>query len=244
LTPDTLSTPEVPAVSRVDFDHYAGHYDEVIASQTRFFDGDSNYFARYKIELARQLAGDAGAVLDFGCGIGRSIPHLTALFPKAEIAGCDLSRESLSVARRQYPNFRFATMDELGADLKFDLVIASNVFHHIPPAERQAAMDYCYNRLTPNGRFVIFEHNPLNPVTQYLVKTCPFDTDAILLGMRETVARMQQARFHIEKTSYCLFFPGPLAALRPLENYLGWLPLGGQYFVCGTGAPAALQRAA
>jgi SAM-dependent methyltransferase len=231
------------AVSRVDFDHYAGHYDDVIASQTKFFDGDSNYFARYKIAIAKQLAGDARSVLDFGCGVGRSIPHLRDMFPKAEIAGCDLSRESLSVARRQYPGCRFATMDELDTGWRFDLIVASNVFHHIPRAERQAAMDYCHSRLAPGGRFVIFEHNPLNPVTQYLVKTCPFDTDAVLLGMGETVARMRQARFHVEEMRYCLFFPAPLAALRPFEPYLSWLPLGGQYFVCGSGAQA-LTRAA
>ncbi len=231
-------------MSRVDFDHFAGHYDDVIASQTRFFDSDSSYFARYKIELAKQLVGDVGAVLDFGCGIGRSIPHLTEMFPKADIAGCDLSRESLAAARQNYPSCRFATMDELGSEQKFDLIIASNVFHHIPPAERPAAMDYCHSRLAPNGHFVIFEHNPINPVTQYLVKTCPFDTDAILLNMRETVARMKQAHFNVDETSYCLFFPGPLAALRSFEKYLGWLPMGGQYFVCGSGAPAALKRAA
>ena len=223
-------------MSRVDFDQFAGHYDDVIASQTKFFDSDNGYFARYKIELARQLVGEVDAVLDFGCGIGRSIPHLTAMFPKADIVGCDLSRESLTVAQREYPRGRFVPMDELGTEQKFDLVIASNVFHHIPPAERQAAMHYCYERLTPGGRFVIFEHNPLNPVTQYLVKTCPFDTDAVLLNMRETVARMQQAQFHVDETRYCLFFPGPLAALRPFEEYLSWLPLGGQYFVCGSSA--------
>jgi len=34
--------------------------------------------------------------------------------------------------------------------------------------------------------------------------------------------------------SYCLFFPQQLAALRPLEKYLRWLPMGGQYFVCAS----------
>ncbi|MGA7600863.1 MAG: hypothetical protein WCB23_23885, partial [Pseudolabrys sp.] len=38
-------------VSRVDFDQYAGQYEAILAEQTNFFDGDSGYFARYKIEL-------------------------------------------------------------------------------------------------------------------------------------------------------------------------------------------------
>jgi hypothetical protein len=33
------------SVSRVDFDQCAGHYD--LTAQTNFFDGDSDYFARY-----------------------------------------------------------------------------------------------------------------------------------------------------------------------------------------------------
>jgi trans-aconitate methyltransferase len=85
-------------VSRADFDH-AGRYEAILAAQTKFFDGDSNYFARYKIMLAQQLVGQADAVLDFGCGLGRSMPHLREVFPEADIVGCDPSAESLVTAR-------------------------------------------------------------------------------------------------------------------------------------------------
>ena len=221
-------------MSRVDFDQYAGQYEDILAAQTNFFDGDSGYFARYKIELAQQLAGSVSSVLDFGCGIGRSMPYLRDVFPNAEIVGCDPSAESLAIARRENPSCRFASMDELGTDAKFDLVIASCVFHHIPPQDRQMAIRYCYSRLKDGGHFIIFEHNPINPVTRHLVKNCPFDADAVLLGMRETVERMRNAHLHIDESSYCLFFPQQLSALRPFEKYLRWLPMGGQYFVCAS----------
>ena len=78
-------------MSRVDFDQYAGQYEAILAAQTNFFDGDSSYFARYKIELAQQLVGPVDAILDFGCGIGRSMPHLREVFPRADIVGCDPS---------------------------------------------------------------------------------------------------------------------------------------------------------
>ena len=45
-------------MERVDFDQYAGQYEAILAAQTNFFDGDSDYFARYKIELAQQLVGN------------------------------------------------------------------------------------------------------------------------------------------------------------------------------------------
>jgi SAM-dependent methyltransferase len=232
------------SVERVDFDQYAGRYEAILTAQTNFFDGDSNYFARYKIELARELAGNATAVLDFGCGIGRSMPHLRAVFPKADIVGCDPSAESLAIARNDNPVCRFVSMEDLGPDAKFDLVIASCVFHHIPPQDRQTAIRYCQSRLMDGGRFIIFEHNPLNPVTRHMVNTCPFDTDAILLGMSETADRMRNARLEIDQLGYCLFFPQQLSAFRPFEKYLRWLPLGGQYFVCAENPKPTLPRAA
>jgi SAM-dependent methyltransferase len=238
------SMQEAVFVSRVDFDQYAGQYEAILAAQTNFFNGDSSYFARYKIELAQQQAGHADAVLDFGCGIGRSMPYLREVFPKADIIGCDPSAESLAIARKQNPTCRFVSMDELSLEPKFDLVIASCVFHHIPPQDRQIAIRYCYSRLKEGGHFIIFEHNPINPVTRHLVKTCPFDADAVLLSMRETIARMRNEHLNIDESSYYLFFPQSLATLRPFEKYLRWLPMGGQYFVCASNPSPKLNRAA
>ena len=221
---------------KIDFDQYAGQYEALIGAQTGFFEADNSYFARYKIDRLKQLAPHAKSVLDFGCGIGRSMAHLRAAFPDAEIAGCDPSQDSLAMARRESPDCRFFSADELPAEARFDVVMASCVFHHIAPGERQEALRFCHDRLKPGGRLAIFEHNPFNPVTRRLVSTCPFDADAVLLTMAETKRRMREAGFDIAESGYCLFFPGALAALRPLENHLGWLPLGGQYFVCGVRA--------
>ena len=218
-------------MERVDFDQYAGQYEAILAAQTNFFDGDSNYFARYKIELAQQLVGNVNTVLDFGCGIGRSMPHLREVFPNAEIVGCDPSNESLAMAREQNPSCRFVSMDELGEDTKFDLVIASCVFHHIPPQDRQMAIRYCYSRLKEGGHFIIFEHNPLNPLTVHAVNTCEFDEHAKLIRAGQMLKRCSLAGFSSKLHRYRIFFPRSLRYLRPLERYLTWLPLGAQYLV-------------
>jgi hypothetical protein len=95
------------------------------------------------------------------------------------------------------------------------------------------ALGYCHERLRTGGRLFVFEHNPYNPVTRHLVNTCPFDADAVLLTRAETVALLKTAGLEPSAAAYCLFFPRLLAGLRPLETWLGWLPLGGQYFVAG-----------
>ncbi len=220
-------------MTKIDFDQYAGRYEAMIAAQTGFFNRDNDYFVRYKVERAKELTGAADAVLDFGCGVGRAMPYFRAAFPNAGIVGCDPSADSLVIARRDNPDCRFFTPDALDPTKRFDLALASCVFHHIPPAERQDALRFCHDRLKPGGHLIIFEHNPFNPVTRHLVNTCEFDADAVLLTRRETMRRMREAGFAIAATGYCLFFPEAVAALRPLEAYLHWLPLGGQYFVSG-----------
>jgi SAM-dependent methyltransferase len=193
--PFRLSLAEAVPCSQVDFDQYARQYEDILAAQTNFFDGDSGYFARYKIELAQQLTGSVSSVLDFGCGIGRSMPYLREVFPNAEIVGCDPSAESLAIARRENPSCRFASMDELGTDAKFDLVIASCVFHHIPPQDRQMAIRYCYSRLKDGGHFIIFEHNPINP------GHAPSGQELPLRRGRGTAGHARDDRTHAQRTS-------------------------------------------
>ncbi len=161
-------------MSRVDFDQYAGQYEAILAAQTNFFCGFV-YFARYKIELAQQQPGRPGHI--------RSSTSVAASAAACR-TGAKSSRKPKSSAAILLPKVlslhagrtracRFASMDELGPDAKFDLVIASCVFHHIPPQDRQTAIRYCYSRLNEGGQFIIFEHNPINPVTRHLVNTCP-----------------------------------------------------------------------
>ena len=44
-------------MTKIDFDQYAGQYEALIAAQTSFFDRDNDYFVRYKVERAKELAG-------------------------------------------------------------------------------------------------------------------------------------------------------------------------------------------
>ena len=219
-------------MDRVDFDEWSHAYDTLLAQQLRFFGADGGYFAEYKAKLARHLVGgEPRRILDFGCGIGRSVKFLQRYFPHSRVVGTDISERSLAVAREENPGTEFWPLRDLPADLPFDVVFAAGVFHHIAPGQRTDAMDSCARRLSAGGHLVVFEHNPYNPVTRYLVRSCPFDRDARLLTRRQVIGLARAAGLHVARAPYTLFFPASLSKLRRLERYLERVPLGGQYVV-------------
>jgi len=220
-------------VEEPEFDKFAKDYDQVLGSTIPDELNENTYFAEYKIALmARRLQGAAvPRILDFGCGAGRSLPFLRQYFPDSEIWGYDVSPGSLAVASGHAPGARlFSDWASLG-DTRFDGIVAANVFHHIPPADRLGALVRCRESLQPGGQMFMFEHNPYNPATRWVFERCPFDADAQMLSLATARALARQAGFSSERHAYTLFFPKPLAFLRRIEPWLERLPLGAQYYV-------------
>lgn len=223
------------------FDRYARSYDELHRDSIRAGGEEPDYFAAYKIAyIARRLGAAAReeslSILDFGCGIGNSISHLSRLFPLAQIHGCDVSGESVELAKAAHPKAQFEVLADTGlalADASMDVVMAACVFHHIAPADRARWTSELRRVVKPGGHVFIFEHNPLNPLTQKVVRDCPFDDDAILLPRRESLALLRNGGFAGAEVNYIVFFPKFLALLRPLERLLVKLPLGAQYVAHG-----------
>lgn len=221
-------------MTKVEFDEFANSYTDVTSRNTRFFEAEYDYFARYRAKIIKEIApSKTTSILDFGCGVGLSIRSLREELPNTSIVGCDPSQESLALAREREPNHQFMTAEEIPAAAQFDVISAVSVFHHIPPADRDRMLLYCRERLKPAGLMFIFEHNPYNPVTRHLVASCPVDQNAILLARRETIARFRRTGFAVVASGYFLFFPNFISMLRPLETLLRWLPFGGQYFAVG-----------
>jgi SAM-dependent methyltransferase len=114
----------------------------------------------------------------------------------------------------------------------FDLVTISAVLHHVPIAERNAVYGELHRVLRPDGRLVVFEHNPWNPVTSYVVANTPIDRGAILLPPREVATALTVGGWHGIRTSHLMFLPPRLGALATAaDRMFGWLPIGGQYAV-------------
>lgn len=219
--------------NKVDFDDYTENYNQLLKEGTSFFSSSENYFARYKVDLVRnQVHTSANKILEFGCGIGRNIPFLQQAFPLAVIMGTDISGASLQIARRDNTGVEFFLEDEnTGPTKLFDLIFVAGVFHHIPVALRAGVAKNLFNRLSPGGQLFVFEHNPFNPITRRIVNNCPYDKDAVLLKPSELKKILNESGLTIERNAYCLFVPPRLSALARMESLLGWLPLGGQYWV-------------
>lgn len=227
-----------------EFDQYANDYTDMHKASVQISGEDPAFFAAYKAKYVATQIPDARvqtlSMLDFGCGVGNTISHLREEFPVAELYGTDPSGESIRLALDAHASeatFRTIENSRIPYDDKsFDLVIAACVFHHIPPSERSYWISEIRRVLKPGGQVFIFEHNVLNPLTVKTVKDCPFDKDAILLPRSELLNLARGGSFESVRSQYIVFFPRPLAYLRPLEPVMGWIPFGAQYVVRGVAA--------
>jgi SAM-dependent methyltransferase len=182
--------------------------------------------------MRRRIGAPVARLLEYGCGIGRNIPYLREAFPDAAITGSDISVASLDLAREANPGVSFVPEGpEVDAAGPFDAIMVAGVFHHVPMAERTGAARSLFNRLVPGGVVFVFEHNPYNPVTRRIVSNCPYDEDAVLLKPAELQSLLAGAGLVVERRAYCLFVPPRFSRLAGAEAALGWLPLGGQYWI-------------
>jgi SAM-dependent methyltransferase len=227
-----MNEPQLP--TKVDFDEYSEEYEALLQSQLGFFSEDRGYFSSYKIATLRRIFPEGfDKILDFGSGVGLTLPYVAKFFPESEITATDISKASLRHIARNFPNVSVIDDDLVDAH-KFDLILVITVMHHVAPPQRAALMKRLSGLLTENGKLCIFEHNPYNPVTQRMVSTCAFDKDAILLSRAETKRLFNEnTDLSVTHSGYTLFFPGSLSALRPMERFMTQVPLGGQYYVVG-----------
>ncbi len=217
----------------MQFDRFAGDYKQVLDRSVAVSGEESIYFAEYKARYLRRLLSPnfAGKVLDFGCGVGLLSGFLKKHLPAIQLDGYDVSQDSIRRVERALTAQGTFTSDLAQLARDYRLIVIANVMHHIPPPERKGVIQDLAARLAPGGSLAIFEHNPANPVTRWVVERCPFDDDAVLLPPAEARNYATQAQLSLTRSDYIVFLPHLLAWLRPLESSLRWLPLGAQYVI-------------
>jgi 2-polyprenyl-3-methyl-5-hydroxy-6-metoxy-1,4-benzoquinol methylase len=147
--------------------------------QRHFDDATPAYLVMYgaetpfQEEMTRQLltlaqVREQEQVLDIGCGVGRlTIPLLRA---GCKVTGLDVSRPTLDTLVRRVNELgmsdRFLPLclpvENLDYQKKFDLVTGRGILHHLQdplPVLRQVRA-----ALSPNGRAVFLDPNPLQPL--------------------------------------------------------------------------------
>jgi trans-aconitate methyltransferase len=221
------------------FDSYSKNYNELVNDAIRQTGYDADNLVSAKLHKLRSLFPSLSEkpfrLLDFGCGVGNLYGQVADFFPTAIYTGVDPSKDSIQKARSRFQgdaNFQEHDSNQWEAN-GYDLIFSAGVFHHIPHVEHTELINKLSSLLNQGGRLVIWEHNPLNPVTQKIVKDCPFDEDAVLVPSKFLKSHFTRVSLSNVQVIYTTFFPKFLSALNFMDPYLGWLPLGGQYLVTG-----------
>jgi ubiquinone/menaquinone biosynthesis C-methylase UbiE len=227
-------------MEKAEFDRFAEEYASIHAANIAITGESPDYFAEYKIRdladefTARTNAIVAPTVLDFGAGVGNSVPLVRKYLPSARLTCLDVSAKSLEVGSSRFPGCaEFIQFDGTRIpvpDASFHIVFAACVFHHIDGGEHVGLLSEFRRVLAPGGMAFVFEHNPANPLTTHAVNKCPFDENAKLIPARTMRKSFESAGFNSPQIRFRIFFPRLLSALRPLEMSMTWLPLGAQYY--------------
>jgi len=95
-------------------------------------------------------------VLDFGCGVGRTLVHFAQIAP--DVLGADVSPAMLRLARRNceergLTNVRLVVSDDAFSSIggTFDLIHSFIVFQHISPKRGRTLVQELLKRLAPGG---------------------------------------------------------------------------------------------
>jgi len=192
--------------------------------------------ARRLLEILRRRGFDPHStrLLDIGCGVGLIHKHLVSKL--GVINGVDVAKDALDLAARDNPGVSYEAYEGERLPVKdnaYDAAMTICVMHHVPPNQWGAFVADALRVLRPGGLFVVFEHNPWNPLTRLAVARCPFDFDAVLLSPSKLQGLLSGAGFSEVSREFVFFAPFKGEAVAAVEAKLRWLPLGAQYAAIG-----------
>jgi SAM-dependent methyltransferase len=230
-----------------EFDQHKETYRTDIDKAVSFSGQSHDFFTRVKADYLIDLFKEIETVrpdgrsrtlpleaLDVGCGHGHIHPYLVQSGVPLKLRAVDVATTVVEEARRTNPTVEYKSYegDRLPyPDQSFDVAYTIAVMHHVPPAQWPAFLDEMRRVVRPGGLIAIFEHNPINPLTQWIVRTCPIDENAVLLGSRKLSRLVAQAKLVEIESHYILFTPLDGPRYRKFDKMIGWLPLGAQYYV-------------
>jgi 2-polyprenyl-3-methyl-5-hydroxy-6-metoxy-1,4-benzoquinol methylase len=110
------------------------------------------------VALVRQWKPNAKRILEVGCGEGAVTQRLNAAYPDAKITAIDITPRVGRLYRGSPDGVRFikCAVQEIAAaeSRQYDLVVLSDVLHHVPLELRQGLLDAIRTTLAPQGTLV------------------------------------------------------------------------------------------
>ena len=104
---------------------------------------------------------DPATILEIGCGHGHMTEALSGAFRSARITGIDVAPDPgrLFAGDRHRVEFRQQRADDFARErgAAFDLVVLSDVLHHVPPDERRELLAAAVRALARPGRLALKE---------------------------------------------------------------------------------------
>ncbi|WP_426169855.1 class I SAM-dependent methyltransferase [Sandarakinorhabdus sp. DWP1-3-1] len=109
-------------------------------------------------DRTHQWVPNARRILEVGCGEGAVTERLRALYPDAEITAIDVAPNLGRLYRGPRHRLRFihCPVEDIAASepASFDLIILSDVLHHVPDALRRPLLASIRTALAPDGSFL------------------------------------------------------------------------------------------
>lgn len=223
----------------MDFNTSKDSYKQTVEDAVAFAGQGLDFFTRVKADVVGRIIDRYGPaaprLLDVGCGHGFIHPLLNKMGCK--VVGVERAAEVLPLAQNANPAIDYFAYDGRKlpfAGQSFDVLLTICVMHHVPPQQWPAFLAEAKRVLRPGGRIIIFEHNPLNPLTRYVVSRNEIDADAVLLSHTRLSSLLKKSGFQGVRSRFILFTPFSQPFFRHAEVFLEWLPFGAQYYATGT----------
>ena len=178
-------------------------------------------------------------ILDFGCGIGLSIPYLRKHFKNSILYGCDYSKKSIEKCIETNKNINnLHLLSSNGVDIpfleKFDIIFIANVMRHIPRKNQEIVLKNLKACLKENGFIMMYEFNPFNPVSLYFysIEDCKYDPENVkIMSPVYSKNLFESIGFKNIKLNYRFFVPNSFKFLVGIEKYLKKVPFGASYYL-------------
>ena len=198
----------------MDFNSTKDNYQAQIENTISFSGKGLDFFTEGKAEYIKEIIHKYAShisfpkILDIGCGHG--LIHSYLIKNKYEIIGVEIANEVIPIAQQNNPLVKYLPYNGTDlpfADNSFDVTLAICVMHHVPPAQWLDFTNEMNRVLRPGGIAIIFEHNPVNPLTQYVVRRSPIDSDATLLSATKASQLLRLSNFQRVNKSYIFLTP-------------------------------------